>query len=106
MSFARTAVVVGGSDGIGLASARALAASCDRVVLFARRPAQLEIAARELSGVTHVVQHAGDVRDAAAMESLAREYDDCAVLVVSGAGPASGDTSSLSDSAWEEGIRD
>ena len=62
----RTAVVCGGSEGIGLGIAEALAEEGANVVLFARRPDVLEREAKRL-GVTAV---AGDVSVAGDLERL------------------------------------
>ncbi len=58
-----TAIVTGGSSGIGLATARALAETGARVALGARRVERLEKAAGELPGEGHLF-HELDVTDA------------------------------------------
>jgi NAD(P)-dependent dehydrogenase (short-subunit alcohol dehydrogenase family) len=58
-----TAIVTGASRGLGLALARALAATGWRLVVDARGAAELELAARELGRLGEVVALAGDVAD-------------------------------------------
>jgi 3-oxoacyl-[acyl-carrier protein] reductase len=62
----RTAIVCGGSEGIGLGIAEALAEEGVNVVLFARRPEPLEAAAARLGGISVP----GDVRSADDLERL------------------------------------
>lgn len=82
----RTALVTGGSRGIGLAAARGLAAAGARVVLVARDPGRVESAAAALrADGADVVALACDVSDlAAVLELPARlaEYGVVDVLVV------------------------
>ena len=59
------AVITGGSRGLGLALARALAERGWRLVLDARGAAELETAATELAARTEAVAVAGDVADPA-----------------------------------------
>ncbi|HEX5614283.1 MAG TPA: SDR family oxidoreductase [Acidimicrobiia bacterium] len=65
-------VVTGGSEGIGLAAARACAARGARVSLLARRVDRLAAAARELGGDVHT--ESVDVTDA---DAVARAVDAC-----------------------------
>lgn len=67
----RTAVVTGGSSGIGLAMARLFAAEGARVVISGRRKAQLLDAAREIGPGTMTVE--GDVADTAHHVQVADE---------------------------------
>ncbi len=71
ISPVRSAIVTGGSAGIGLAIARGLARSGFALTLASRRAERLERAAEELRAGGHaVVAHALDVRDAQAVASL------------------------------------
>jgi NAD(P)-dependent dehydrogenase (short-subunit alcohol dehydrogenase family) len=63
----QTVVVIGGSAGIGLATARAARAARADVVLTARNPERLEQAGRELGTVATV---AFDASDPAALEAF------------------------------------
>ncbi len=79
----RTAIVTGASSGIGLSTARALAAEGARVALGARRTERLEEIAAEL-GDGHVV-HQLDVTDPESSRSFvevaAGEFDNIDILV-------------------------
>ena len=71
----RRALVTGGSSGIGLGCAVALAEAGAHVIIMARRQAQLDEAAAAMAGAGHSVEaRVGDVGDieamAAAIESL------------------------------------
>ncbi len=81
----KLALVTGASSGIGEQIARALAASGARVVLVARRQAELERVARDLPAAQTLTL---DVRDAAAVQSAlgALEFE----LVIANAGLARG----------------
>jgi NAD(P)-dependent dehydrogenase (short-subunit alcohol dehydrogenase family) len=74
----RTALVTGGSRGIGLAIARSLVRRGARVVLTARRPDPLAEAVEELGGpgvAAAVAGHAGDAAHRAAAVLTARKAD-------------------------------
>jgi NAD(P)-dependent dehydrogenase (short-subunit alcohol dehydrogenase family) len=67
----RAAIVTGGSRGIGLAIARALAEDGYALTLSARKPQTLEEAARQLAADGHEVQHvAANMNDEAAIASV------------------------------------
>lgn len=66
------AVITGGSQGLGLALARALAAAGWALVIDARRPDRLAAAVAELITCTDVTGIAGDVTDPAHRAALAR----------------------------------
>jgi NAD(P)-dependent dehydrogenase (short-subunit alcohol dehydrogenase family) len=65
------AVVTGGSQGLGLALARGLAAAGWALVIDARRPERLAAAVAELAPLTDVIGVAGDVTDPAHRRALA-----------------------------------
>lgn len=84
----RNVLLTGGSSGLGLALAHALAARGDRLALVARDPRKLERAAAEVrarAAGARVVVRAVDVRDGAALDaavaSIADELGGLDVLV-------------------------
>jgi NAD(P)-dependent dehydrogenase (short-subunit alcohol dehydrogenase family) len=79
----RTAVVTGGSRGLGLALVRALAGNGWRVVTDGRDPTTLAASTHEIAGVTAVP---GDIADAAHRAALVAVAGDVIDLVVSNAG--------------------
>jgi len=81
----RTAIVTGGSRGLGLELARALAAASWRLVVDARDSADLERARAELASITDVVAIAGDVADAAHRTALVKAAGDELELLVNNA---------------------
>lgn len=101
----RTAVVLGGSEGIGLGCARRLLESGRRVVLFSRSTEKLIRACTSLPAFADRLSWvAGDL---ASREDLARlfgrvqdDWGGCDILVSNGGGPESGGMQSLSDDDW------
>jgi NAD(P)-dependent dehydrogenase (short-subunit alcohol dehydrogenase family) len=82
MSIAmRTAVVVGGSSGIGAAAAEALASSGFGVHLLARRADELAEVARRTNGTFDVVDVADENQLVEARAKLAESVESVAVLV-------------------------
>ena len=73
MGAARTVFITGANSGIGAALARHYAAAGARLGLFARRQAELDALAQELSAV-EVATYAGDVRDAGALSRAAADF--------------------------------
>jgi 3-dehydrosphinganine reductase len=73
------AVVTGGSQGIGLETARALARKGATVALIARDHAKLDAAARSIGG--DVATAAADVTDATALEEAMERLGPCDLLV-------------------------
>jgi len=69
----QVAIVTGGSDGIGRATARLLAARGATVVICARRPDKLAEAAAEIAAVGRVESRQLDVADEAAFTALVED---------------------------------
>jgi 3-oxoacyl-[acyl-carrier protein] reductase len=94
------ALVVGASDGIGLATAKALAEEGARVTIVSRDAVVLEKAAAGI-GAAH---HAADATDAAAVEALAQAWDAAQdrldILVVAVGGSHRSPFEKLTDEDW------
>ena len=88
----RTAIVCGASQGMGLATAEALAAEGTNVVLFARRREELEAHAERLGGGALAV--AGNLTvpaDATRLvETTLERFGGIDILVLNGGGPPPG----------------
>ena len=69
----QVAIVTGGSDGIGLATAKLLARRGARVVICARRPEKLESARAEIAAVGEVEARQLDVSDTDAFTALVED---------------------------------
>ncbi|AUA12161.1 SDR family NAD(P)-dependent oxidoreductase [Streptomyces sp. SID8382] len=96
----RTAVITGGSSGIGAATARRLAAAGFRVVLAARRKERVDALAAELTEAGHEAEaYVLDVTDRAAVESFAAGLDRCDVLVNNAGGAVGAETVAAADPA-------
>ncbi|MBI4923283.1 MAG: SDR family oxidoreductase [Devosia nanyangense] len=105
----RTAVITGGSQGIGLASARALAEFGARVVLAANNPERGADAVALLRGEGHEAEFSNvDVTDAAAvgnlMQGVAERYGRLDILVSSAGVACHGDSTALTDAEWHRVI--
>jgi 3-oxoacyl-[acyl-carrier protein] reductase len=100
----RTALVLGASSGLGLATAEALREEGANVVMFARREELLRREAARL-GASAVP---GDVhqRDALehAVETAVRTYGGLDVLVLNGGGPPPGPASEVSDESIQGAV--
>lgn len=98
-----TALVTGGSKGIGFAIAEGLAAEGVRLVLAARDERGLAAAAERLAG-TNVVTIAADVSSAKGVRDLVEAAQARAgaldILVANAGGPPAGTPSQLDDGAW------
>ena len=80
----QTVVVIGGSAGIGLETARRARAEGADVVLAARNPDRLEQAAREVDATRTA---AFDAKDSASLESFFRDLPAIDHVMVTGPGP-------------------
>jgi NAD(P)-dependent dehydrogenase (short-subunit alcohol dehydrogenase family) len=83
----QTVVVIGGSAGIGLETARRARAEGAEVILAARNPDRLEQAARDVGAQRTA---AFDVNDAAALESFFRDLPAIDHVMLTGPGPRYG----------------
>ena len=107
----KVAIVTGGSQGIGYASARALAAEGARVAICARDADRLEAAAAEIRGVTggEVLAVPCDVTDESAVRALVdrvvAEWDGVDILVNNAGTSAAGAFESVADDTWDSDIR-
>src|SRR5437868_4970818 len=98
----RTALITGGSKGIGFGIARWLAAEGCNIRLVARTQADLEQAAaglRKASGVD-VRTFALDVADAAARKHAVDESGDIDILVNSAGGIPGGNLQDVDEARW------
>lgn len=95
----RTALVLGASSGLGLASAQALREEGANVVMFARREALLHSEAERIAATSVV----GDIRRAedleAAVEVAVATHGGLDVVVLNGGGPPLGAARELTDEA-------
>jgi 3-oxoacyl-[acyl-carrier protein] reductase len=100
----RTAIVCGGSAGMGLASAEALAAEGANVVLFARRREPLEREAERLGALAV----RGDVSNLADLQRLVERtieaFDGVDILLNNSGGPPRGSALELTDDTVEEAV--
>lgn len=100
----RTALVGGGSAGIGLATARALAAGGANVVLMGRTEETLDKAVASIdsaAGVDRVVADLADTGAAVtAVDATERAFGAVDVLVLNAGGPPPGRVLDLTDDQW------
>ena len=102
-----TAVVTGGSSGMGRAAAECLAADGARVAVFARRKAELDetVAALREADSPDPVGLSGDVTDAAAIDSafagLVARWGALHILVNTIGPGDTGTIDTLTDEAWQ-----
>jgi 3-oxoacyl-[acyl-carrier protein] reductase len=104
----KTAVVMGGSSGIGLGCAIKLAEAGRRIVLFSRDLKKLEAAKKRIkSKDVHVI--AGDVGSRDSLQNLfdvvEKKWGGCDILIANSGGPKPGELLTLSDDDWENGFR-
>jgi 3-oxoacyl-[acyl-carrier protein] reductase len=108
-----TAVVVGGARGMGLATARCLAADGARVAVVARSRPDLDRAAEELrqQGSPDALGLVADVRDAGQVDKLFAEvgkrWSGELNVLVSAVGPSTvGSFEDLTDEQWHQAFDD
>jgi 3-oxoacyl-[acyl-carrier protein] reductase len=108
----RTALITGGSKGLGLASALNLVESGANVAILARDPATLEQAAKDLRARARggrVVALACDVSSQEQIEkswaAVAKEFDAVDILVNNAGGYAAGRFDKLTDATWEADLQ-
>lgn len=89
------ALVTGGGSGIGLASARALAADGARVTLVGRNEEKLAAAVEAFPRAAQVDVHAADVADEAQIEAAIRAADRRMPLTIAVANAGTGDIAPL-----------
>ncbi|MEZ0049040.1 3-oxoacyl-[acyl-carrier protein] reductase [Mycobacterium sp. MAA66] len=106
-----TAVVVGGGRGMGLATARCLAADGARVAVVGRSPDVLDSAAEQLvdCGSPEAFGVVLDVTDAAAVDiafgELAARWDGALNVLINTVGPgAAGTFEQLTDDQWRSAV--
>src|SRR5687768_6449288 len=104
----KAAIVTGSSRGLGLASAKALAAEGCRVCLCARGAEALEQAAADVRAMatTHVISVAADLSSPAGAETVVRatlEAFGSVDILVNNVGTAKGsDIVNTADAEWQE----
>lgn len=98
----RRALVTGASKGIGLATARALAAEGCALVLVARTRSDLDRAKEELEQAhgADVTVHALDLADSANVDALVDETGAVDVLVNNAGAIPSGDVARVDETTW------
>ena len=103
---AKTALVTGGSRGIGLMIAQGLLAAGAKVYISSRKKDACDKAARELSAWGECVSLPADVSSAAGCESLAgavRQKEDQLHILVNNAGAAWGETlAKYPEGGWDK----
>jgi 3-oxoacyl-[acyl-carrier protein] reductase len=105
----RTALVTGGSSGLGFASARALARRGARIVLSSRGKEKLEAARQRLEAEgAEVAAFPADVRDAEALAKLVGDaverFGAVDILIANGGGPPAKPAADLTDEDWQAAI--
>lgn len=103
----RTALVCGGSSGLGFGVALALAKEGVRVCLLARNPAKLELAVeriRQAGGDAQAI--VADLNDSAALDTAIQQVrasiGDPDILVTNNAGPPPADATDFNPRLWHE----
>ena len=94
----KSVLITGGSKGIGLACAKAFVAEGCRVHLAARDPQRLQKAKTDLGG--DVTTHSVDLRDGAALKTLAKDCGDVDILVNNAGDIPGGTIETLDEAKW------
>lgn len=100
----RRALVTGGSDGLGAAVARVLAAEGARVAVAARASDRLTGTAADIGASPIAVDLSTADGPAAAVASAVRALDGLDLLVVNSGGPPPGRFEDLSEQQWQQAI--
>jgi len=99
----KTALVTGGTSGIGLATARLFMEQGARVALTGRDPARLESVRRELDGALVLASEAGRLADVDALFGKVREaFDRLDVLVVNAGSSHFAPVENVSEEQFDE----
>jgi 3-oxoacyl-[acyl-carrier protein] reductase len=104
----KTAIVAAASQGLGKAVARALATEGSNVVMFSRRPAEIEAAAKEIHAAAaagaRVLGLAADATRLGDLERVVKitvdEFDGAHIVFNNAGGPKPGVFDSLTDDDW------
>jgi len=106
----KTALVTGGSQGLGFATAMLLVQEGVRVAINSRDAEKLRSAEEALNNVggAHVITLKGDVSDPLVPEKLVNEaahrLGSLDILIANAGGPPSGGFESFDDAAWQKAI--
>lgn len=103
----KTAVVLGGSSGLGLGIATALAQDKADVLISSSTPQKLE------TGAAHILKHSGmtaktqvcDLFDAASVKAFIAAVPASDILVLNGGGPPPGLVSTVTEETWLKQFR-
>ena len=100
----RTALVTGGSRGIGFGVAQVLASEGCNVHLASRSAADLETARRRIMDVhdVEVTCHALDLGDAGSVKKLAKACFDVDILVNNAGAVPQGSITAVDDDTWRK----
>jgi NAD(P)-dependent dehydrogenase (short-subunit alcohol dehydrogenase family) len=98
----RTALITGGSKGIGLATAKWFAAEGVNLRLVARSPADLESAAKSIRKASSVGVETmpADLADAAQREQVAARFPEVDILINNAGAVPSGAIDAVDDATW------
>ena len=98
----RTALITGGSKGIGLGSAESLAGEGVNVILVSRTKAELDVAQRKLKDrhQVRVEVHALDMSDSRNVDFLARTCPDIDILVNNAGAIPGGHVEEVVETRW------
>jgi len=98
----KTAVIFGGSEGIGLSCAQQLAADGHRVIISSRDSSKLNDALKLIDGESHAIPCDLSSKDdiESVFAQVGKKWGGCDILVNNNGGPAAGDLSTISDEQW------